>query len=180
MKKSTMKAALFQKLTKFSKADKKLRVILNASTEAVQCFCTSREQPCQEPICEGTYCLVGFKNDVDLVQTCATEAAKILNKCARKLNEWQEVCSCQEDHCNTFSFMRERLKAFDNDPQARKQVEGADTSNIVDSRAISRSTASRKRNVRKHHMIILLVVIPLGVGALAVFLIFINYHCKMC
>lgn len=31
--------------------------------DAVQCFCTSRDQPCPDPICEGSWCLVGFKND---------------------------------------------------------------------------------------------------------------------
>lgn len=111
---------------------------------------------------------------VDLVQACATDAARSLDKCARKLNEWEEVCSCQEDFCNTFSYMRDRLKRYDNDPEAKKDVEGFDTSNIID------VSKSNKRPPKNQHLILLLVVIPLGVGALAVCLIFVNYHCKMC
>lgn len=35
------------------------------------------------------------------------------------------------------------------------------------------------RNYKSNQLIILLVVVPLGVGAAAVCLVFLNYHCKM-
>lgn len=186
------------------------------TVEAVQCFCTSRDQPCQTPICEGSWCLVGFKHEgncsfqkyssrfqnffsfgiclpwhfshfqfpkkftrflshVDLVQTCGTDVARSLSKCARKLNEWDEVCSCQEDFCNTFAYLRENIKNFDNNPQAKKDMQGFDTSRIVDEK-VSKSNKPNKNQ----HLVLLLVIIPLGVGALTVCLIFLNYHCKMC
>jgi len=149
--------------------------VLSKGIDAVQCFCTNKDKACPEPICEGNWCLVGFKSDVELVQVCATEGARNLEKCARKLNEWEEVCSCQDDFCNTFSTMRDRLKYYDNDPQAKnRDFEGFDTNNIID---VSKSNQRPQKN---QHLILLLVVIPLGVGALAVCLIFVNYHCKMC
>lgn len=114
---------------------------------------------------------------VDLVQTCGTDVARSLAKCARKLNDWSEVCSCQDDFCNTFAHMRANLKLFDNNPQAKQDMQGFDTSRIVDERA---SLKENKAQNKSQHLVLLLVIIPLGVGALTVCLIFLNYHCKMC
>jgi len=144
---------------------------------AIQCFCTSKD--CKDPLCESHWCLVGFKSDVELVQTCATETAKALLNCARKLNEWEEVCSCTEDYCNTFSFMRERLRKYDDvrtgNPEIPNELEGLDTSNLEDKDA----RRGKKNSVNKQ-LVVLLVVVPLGIGAVTVCLVFLNYHCKMC
>lgn len=120
-----------------------------------------------------------FYFQVELVQTCATEQAKHLSRCARKLNEWEEVCSCTEDYCNTFSHMRETLKKYDevrsSHPNAPNEFDGLDTSNLEDKDA----RRGKKGSVNKH-LIVLLVVVPLGIGAVTVCLVFLNYHCKMC
>lgn len=50
---------------------------------------------------------------VNLVQLCGNETIQSLNKCARHLNEWDEVYSCHEDFCNTFSSLRICFKQDD-------------------------------------------------------------------
>jgi len=147
---------------------------------------------------------------VDLVQTCASEAGRFLaGNCARNLHGWQEVCTCQGQHCNTFSYLRRRMKEYDDDPAVREQVTlavqvaaaldpagveavtGPDGQplaaqalqpDLVDRDAMTRGKGQPAGwfGGRRPNMIMLLVVVPLAVGALAVFLIFINYHCKMC
>lgn len=172
---------------------------VSEAANTVQCFCTARD--CKGPLCDGSWCLVGFKDDgkyqdlctkpqeanvplftnaVDLIQSCATDSARPLVKCARKLNEWEEVCSCGTDFCNTFTYMRETLKKYDEfrlaHPNVPSEFDGFDTSNLEDKDA---RQGEQKTSPNKH-LILLLVVVPLGIGAVTVCLVFLNYHCKMC
>lgn len=45
---------------------------------------------------------------------------------------------------------------------------------------IDHSTSDEQPRYQSNNLIVLLVIIPLTVGGLAVCLIFVNYHCKMC
>ncbi|VBB26597.1 unnamed protein product [Acanthocheilonema viteae] len=94
-----------------------------------------------------------------------------LAKCQHNWNGWQEVCACEEDFCNTFAYLRGSIEEENNDNLADSQPP-----NLIEEQASVGSVGKR----RGSNLIILLVIIPLSVGALAVCLIFINYHCKMC
>ncbi|MCP9266120.1 hypothetical protein DINM_021596 [Dirofilaria immitis] len=119
---------------------------------------------------------------------------KDLVKCQHNWNGWQEVrgcfrsiewvilhwcdlevevdvCACEEDFCNTFAYLRGSIEEESTDNAADSQPPN------LNEEESSIASLGRRRG---SSLVILLVIIPLSVGALAVCLIFINYHCKMC
>lgn len=76
--------------------------------------------------------------------------------------------------------MRESLKRYDDfrlaHPDVPSEFINFDTSNLEDKDA---RRGEEKISPNKH-LILLLVVVPLGIGAVTVCLVFLNYHCKMC
>ncbi|VIO86502.1 Uncharacterized protein BM_BM2080 [Brugia malayi] len=104
-------------------------------------------------------------------QLCSNAGdARDLAKCQHNWNGWQEVCACEEDFCNTFAYLHGSIE------ESTDNVADSQPLNLVEKES---SIGSVGRH-RGSNLIILLVIIPLSVGALAVCLIFINYHCKMC
>uniref|UniRef100_A0A914XN01 Uncharacterized protein n=1 Tax=Plectus sambesii TaxID=2011161 RepID=A0A914XN01_9BILA len=151
------------------------------AVESVKCFCDKRN--CEDSlICSGKWCLVGFKTDVRLDQLCATDEAEALQNCALEWNGWSEVCACQEDFCNTFAFLRGNIERHQMDvkhgPGTLDNGNGAFGPTVFD---VDQSGGADERpRYQSNNLIVLLVIIPLTVGGLAVCLIFVNYHCKMC
>ncbi|CAG9535056.1 unnamed protein product [Cercopithifilaria johnstoni] len=148
--------------------------LIQLAQSTVRCFCD--KQNCEDSlICTGELCLIGFRSDdsqTHMEQLCSnTGDAKVLAKCQHNWNEWQEVCACEEDFCNTFAYLRGSIEEENSDNLADSQ-----RSNLIEEQSSINSLGRR----RSSNLIILLVIIPLSVGALAVWLIFINYHCKMC
>ncbi|VDP01286.1 unnamed protein product [Soboliphyme baturini] len=107
--------------------------------------------------------------------------ARAVEKCAKNLSAWEEICSCKGDYCNTMHFMKEALKKMHEPKGTDVQVAGGGVTNIdVSDFEDMDAVRGSKKGSKGKQLILLLVVIPLGVGGLAVCLIFINYHCKMC
>ncbi|MFH4976360.1 hypothetical protein AB6A40_003069 [Gnathostoma spinigerum] len=135
--------------------------------ESVKCFCDRRN--CGDArICNGEVCLIGIRNDGDqarLDQLCATEEIGMYETCQHVWRGWQEVCACDEDLCNTFAFFRRSSEQ---------------QSLVFDSQQKPTLNEENVHRYRSNSLVILLVIIPLSVGGLAVCLIFLNYHCKMC
>ncbi|VDM95601.1 unnamed protein product, partial [Thelazia callipaeda] len=152
----------------------------------VTCFCDKRN--CEDSlICSNEKCLIGFRNEdsqTHLEQLCSSASeARDLLKCQHNWNGWQEICACEEDFCNTFAYLRgsieEESLSNDLDDDLRRPL----VNEKEKFKRINLQEQSSEDSVRKYHgsnLIVLLVIIPLLVGALAVCLIFINYHCKMC
>uniref|UniRef100_A0A915JNJ2 Uncharacterized protein n=1 Tax=Romanomermis culicivorax TaxID=13658 RepID=A0A915JNJ2_ROMCU len=46
-------------------------------------------------------------DNVDLIQECANSSIDRITGCTANFQDWQEVCSCRVDFCNTFAFLRE-------------------------------------------------------------------------
>ncbi|KAL3981982.1 hypothetical protein ACH3XW_45295 [Acanthocheilonema viteae] len=148
--------------------------LIQLAQSTVRCFCD--KQNCEDSlICTGELCLIGFRNDdsqAHMEQLCSNaDDTGDLAKCQHNWNGWQEVCACEEDFCNTFAYLRGSIEEENNDNLADSQPP-----NLIEEQASVGSVGKR----RGSNLIILLVIIPLSVGALAVCLIFINYHCKMC
>ncbi|VDN92394.1 unnamed protein product [Brugia pahangi] len=173
----------------------------------VRCFCD--KQNCEDSlICTGELCLIGFRSEdsqAHMEQLCSNAGdARDLAKCQHNWNGWQEVCACEEDFCNTFAYLRGSIEeSTDNvaDSQPLNLVENVSVDDFSQftthlTEFINLSTFCQQNKMIMHfqkessigsvgrhrgsNLIILLVIIPLSVGALAVCLIFINYHCKMC
>ncbi|VDK83238.1 unnamed protein product [Litomosoides sigmodontis] len=149
--------------------------LIQLAESTVRCFCD--KQNCEDSlICAGELCLIGFRKDdnqAHMEQLCSSSAgdAGDLVKCKHNWNGWQEVCSCEEDFCNTFAYLRGSIEEQNNNNLADSR-----SSSFVEKQSPISSVGKRPGS----NLIVLLVIIPLSVGALAVCLIFINYHCKMC
>jgi hypothetical protein len=139
---------------------------------------------------------------VRLDQLCATDDGAELEKCAIGWNGWSEVCSCSDDFCNTFAYLRGSIEQHQQQNPNNRQltntfVDGLYSSNsdgndhhqrtqriqdggsIFDDGASANGNDMRPPRYQSNNLIVLLVIIPLSVGGLAVCLIFVNYHCKL-
>ncbi|OZC09246.1 hypothetical protein X798_03790 [Onchocerca flexuosa] len=137
--------------------------LIQLAQSTVKCFCD--KQNCEDSlICTGELCLIGFRSEVDsqahMEQLCSNAGdARDLAKCQHNWNGWQEVCACDEDFCNTFAYLRGSIEEENTDNVADSQL-----SNLNEEES---SVISVGRH-RGSNLIILLVIIPLSVGALAI------------
>ncbi|CAJ0959153.1 unnamed protein product, partial [Mesorhabditis belari] len=154
--------------------------LFNVADGAVKCFC-DRSSCSNELICSGDYCVIGLKKEGEehkLIQMCADGSSGKENRCDRLVDNWQELCHCSEDFCNTFAHLRSQL---DEIPNSRDQAVFSYSDPMHPVHSVQAQTQGEEvaRNQRSS-LIVLLVIIPLSVGGMAVCLIFLNYHCKMC
>ncbi|CAI2351554.1 unnamed protein product [Caenorhabditis sp. 36 PRJEB53466] len=154
-----------------------------ADSNQVKCFC-DRESCDDNLLCQGDFCFIGLHRSDGgevprLRQHCGTaDELPFLNahiSCDERQDNWQEVCRCSEDFCNTFAFLRSSIDSRP-DPKDSVQFVKQDVHYQQDQ---SRPTEHVYRQ-QNSSLIVLLVIIPLSVGGFAVCLIFLNYHCKMC
>uniref|UniRef100_A0AC34Q7S1 Uncharacterized protein n=1 Tax=Panagrolaimus sp. JU765 TaxID=591449 RepID=A0AC34Q7S1_9BILA len=139
----------------------------------IKCFCDKLTCP-SSLVCSGEFCLIGIKTDDNpgrLDQMCGWEDDERPPKnCAENWGKWTEVCACTEHLCNTFAFLRSNIdkknQEYLEETQGRMKVEGEINGNSLGPWYNS-------------NQIILLLIIPLGVGGFVVCLIFLNFHCKM-
>ncbi|CAD6191296.1 unnamed protein product [Caenorhabditis auriculariae] len=153
------------------------------ATRTVKCFC-DRESCDDNLLCQGEFCFIGLyrSDDVDvprLRQHCGSaDDLSFLGaheNCIERVDQWQEVCKCADDFCNTFAFLR---SSIDTRPDSRDVVQFTKQDGPyppVQDRPEWSGTRQQSSS-----LIVLLVIIPLSVGGFAVCLIFLNYHCKMC
>lgn len=150
-----------------------------------------------------------FSVQVRLDQLCSTDDGAQLEKCAVNWNGWSEVCACSDDFCNTFAYLRgsiEQHQQYKQPPnsfsdglygssssggneqhtdQRRQRVhqqlsgDGGSRAPLINDIDDGRADIEMPK-YQSNSLIVLLVIIPLTVGGLAVCLIFVNYHCKMC
>uniref|UniRef100_A0AC34GSY4 Uncharacterized protein n=1 Tax=Panagrolaimus sp. ES5 TaxID=591445 RepID=A0AC34GSY4_9BILA len=90
--------------------------------------------------------------------------------CAEGWNKWTEVCACTENLCNTFAFLRANMDRQNDEL-------------LTDDRGRNQKFEGGVRNTKSwyhsNNQVVLLIMIPLGVGGFLVCLIFLNFHCKM-
>ncbi|KAI1715570.1 hypothetical protein DdX_07890 [Ditylenchus destructor] len=116
-----------------------------------------------------------------LDQICGWDDAERPVDCAQSWSKWSEVCACEDDLCNTFAFLRNSI-----DSRTLLNRDDQDNGGIYlpidndDRYSDTYNTRGNRRDwLQSNNLIILLVIVPLAVGALAVCLVFLNYHCKM-
>ncbi|PIO62944.1 hypothetical protein TELCIR_15476, partial [Teladorsagia circumcincta] len=84
----------------------------------VKCFC-DRDSCDDNLLCQGDYCFIGLRREdggetPKLRQHCAS-ASEIPYltgghaRCEERIDNWQEVCKCEEDFCNTFAYLRSSI-----------------------------------------------------------------------
>jgi len=150
-----------------------------SSAEAVQCYCTYKE--CGSAFCESEWCLVGFKkHDIGrgtIYQNCASDDfAKTMHKCRQDIDQWDEVCKCNKNRCNTYHFFRESLDLSNGEgPMGMTIPTIQDDQSSWDPDPYGYGS----KGFANSQLVILLICVPLGVGVVAVVFVFINYHCKL-
>ncbi|KAE9415903.1 hypothetical protein Angca_000404, partial [Angiostrongylus cantonensis] len=150
----------------------------------VKCFC-DRDSCDDNLLCQGDFCFIGLRREdgsdtPKLRQHCGStgdvpyfDGGQI--RCEERVDNWQELCKCEEDFCNTFAYLRSSIDS----QQDRRDVIQFTKQDAPYSPAREKPEAPVSRN-QSSSLIVLLVIIPLSVGGFAVCLIFLNYHCKMC
>ncbi|KAL6740296.1 hypothetical protein Aduo_013664 [Ancylostoma duodenale] len=153
-------------------------------TGQVKCFC-DRDSCDDNLLCQGDFCFIGLRREDSgdtpkLRQHCGS-AGEIpyLNgghaRCEERIDNWQEICKCEEDFCNTFAYLRSSIDSR----QDRHDIVQFTKQDVPYPPVHARPEVPTTRN-QSSSLIVLLVIIPLSVGGFAVCLIFLNYHCKMC
>uniref|UniRef100_A0A1I7XA01 Activin_recp domain-containing protein n=1 Tax=Heterorhabditis bacteriophora TaxID=37862 RepID=A0A1I7XA01_HETBA len=99
----------------------------NKDCDQVTCFC-DRESCDDKMLCQGDFCVIGVRRDDNgdtpkLRQHCGTldeipYLSGAHSRCEERIDNWQEVCKCEEDLCNTFVYLR---SSFDS-KQDRKDL----------------------------------------------------------
>ncbi|VDO37952.1 unnamed protein product [Haemonchus placei] len=84
----------------------------------VKCFC-DRDSCDDNLLCQGDYCFIGLRREdggdtPKLRQHCgsAGEIPYLSGgnaHCEERIDNWQEVCKCEEDFCNTFAYLRSSI-----------------------------------------------------------------------
>ncbi|PAV63921.1 hypothetical protein WR25_03291 [Diploscapter pachys] len=85
---------------------------------SIKCFCD--RESCHDNLwCTGELCYIGLQRDQNgeaprLRQFCDTGDAVLQMRgthpmCEQRLEQWQEICRCTEDFCNTFAYLRSSI-----------------------------------------------------------------------
>jgi len=171
-----------------------------------RCYCTD-DHCVPYGVCESKWCLVGIRKDTNsVIRTCGTEqSAKVAGTCRRNFGRWSDLCACEGNFCNTFAFLREQMrkqryldvKTQPDDPvprfvQTPKSILKTDAGEAlvhfqrVDfpsddyEEEANRDMKNAPLSTRNSMLTLLLVVVPLTVGAATVLVVAVNYYCHLC
>lgn len=164
--------------------------------QAIRCYCTD-EHCVPYGVCESNVCLVGLlRANNAVIRTCGNQPLG----CQRNVDRWSYLCSCNDNFCNTFLF----LKASTNidgprsrSPPSSSLDSGGINNPVGEHRVFERVDSSPGDFATFDHasgddedgpapiknsslLTLLLVIVPLTVGASAVLVIAINYYCHLC
>ncbi|VDN01982.1 unnamed protein product [Thelazia callipaeda] len=156
---------------------------------AVKCYCTD-DHCVPYGVCESTICLVGIlKSSNSVIRTCGSE----MTGCRRNVGRWLDLCACDKPLCNTFSYLRSNSKREDEISDGDSLIFSlADNTfdcfglkNIIREYYSVDSNPSHPEpdaplSTRTSFLTILLVGVPLAVGAATVIVVAFNYYCHLC
>uniref|UniRef100_A0A5S6QX42 GDNF/GAS1 domain-containing protein n=1 Tax=Trichuris muris TaxID=70415 RepID=A0A5S6QX42_TRIMR len=149
----------------------------SAVSAHLQCFC--KQQECDRSKCRISWSLLTEKI-TGKAESCSQDMPRLLSGCLVNTSLWDEVCECSSKDCeHMLYYMRRFLDKYEVvcEREASKRYDPVFTSHW-DHPSYDDLEVDTGPKANKH--LILLVVIPLSVGALAVVMICLNYHCKMC
>uniref|UniRef100_A0A7E4V398 Activin_recp domain-containing protein n=1 Tax=Panagrellus redivivus TaxID=6233 RepID=A0A7E4V398_PANRE len=96
-------------------------VIATHTASSIRCFCTD-DHCVPYGVCEGSVCLVGvIKATNAIIRTCGDEPVG----CQRELGKWSDLCACDQQLCNTFSYLRSNTRRETGNPGALHGVDHA-------------------------------------------------------
>lgn len=159
----------------------------------IKCYCT--DETCSPyGACEASLCLVGItKNTNSVIRTCANDVRMPLG-CRQQVDgKWSDLCACDQHFCNTFSYLRtqSRRDAGPNDGYHDIQQKVSKDITSDDALIFQRvdtpdydfpglPNPNAPLSTKTSLLTLLLVVVPLSVGAAAVIVVAFNYYCHLC
>ncbi|VDK82536.1 unnamed protein product [Onchocerca ochengi] len=150
-----------------------LLAISTTVVSAVKCYCTD-DHCVPYGVCESTICLVGIlKSSNSVIRTCGTD----MIGCRRNVGRWLDLCACDKPLCNTFSYLRSNAKREEEVPSGDSLI--FNRIHSVDSNP-SHPEPDAPLSTRTSLLTILLVGVPLAVGAATVVVVAFNYYCHLC
>jgi len=150
-------------------------------TGSIRCYCTD-EHCVPHGICESAFCLVGLlRSNNKVVRTCGNDRVG----CQSNVDKWSELCSCEESFCNTFSYLRASISEKKAEKSMRNEYGDEDQrvfQRVEGSQDISGYTTNDEDRITKKSTLLtlLLVIVPLSVGAATVMVVAFNYYCHLC
>lgn len=164
--------------------------ILN-NVEAIRCYCTD-EHCVPYGVCESNVCLVGLlRANNAVIRTCGSQSLG----CQRNVDRWSHLCSCDENFCNTFLFLKantnidgprnrlslENPSSKHSDSSDQRIFERVDQPSSGEFATFDHQLDNEPMPIKNSNLLtLLLVIVPLSVGAAAVVVVAINYYCHLC
>ncbi|KHJ46191.1 hypothetical protein D918_03855 [Trichuris suis] len=112
-------------------------------------------------------------------ESCPQDIPRLFSGCLVNNSLWEEICECSNKDCeHMLYYMRRFLDKYE--VMCEREVLKRYDHVVTNHWDRSYDDLDIETGPRTNKHLILLVVIPLSVGALAVVMIFLNYHCKMC
>jgi hypothetical protein len=155
--------------------------------ESIRCYCTDAH--CNPyGVCESNVCLVGLlKANNAVIRTCGDEPIG----CQRELGRWADLCACDQPFCNTFSYLRSntrRERGNNGDFGAAPPLSHADDMHEeaplifqrVDTPLGEFSSGYDRPPAQTNTNTLVFVLVPLSVGCVIVFIVWINYYRNLC
>jgi len=149
--------------------------------EAIRCYCTD-EHCVPNGICEANVCLVGLlKVNSAVIRSCGNEPLG----CQRNVDKWSDLCACDHSFCNSFAYLRantykERIRSNrdggDDIFFQRVDPPLGDFSGYESPITHDDDSAPSQSSL----LTLLLVIVPLSVGAATVLVVAFNYYCHLC
>uniref|UniRef100_A0AC35U4Q9 Activin_recp domain-containing protein n=1 Tax=Rhabditophanes sp. KR3021 TaxID=114890 RepID=A0AC35U4Q9_9BILA len=155
--------------------------------EAIRCYCT--DDNCHPyGACEASICLVGLvKNSNTVIRTCADTDTMPLG-CKKNVDgKWLDLCACDNNFCNSFSHLRSETKKEENNYHSAGSIIPGNDDSIAFNRVDTPDydfpglpNPNAPLSTRTSLLTIVLVVVPLSVGAAAIIVVAFNYYCHLC
>uniref|UniRef100_A0A0N5A0F7 Activin_recp domain-containing protein n=1 Tax=Parastrongyloides trichosuri TaxID=131310 RepID=A0A0N5A0F7_PARTI len=161
--------------------------------EGIKCYCT--DESCSPyGACEANLCLVGItKNTNSVIRTCANDVRMPLG-CRQQVDgKWTDLCACDQHFCNTFSYLRTQSRRDAGNSESFQDISSKVKQDIsTDDTLIFQRVdtpdydfpglpnPNAPLSTKTSLLTLLLVVVPLSVGAAAVIVVAFNYYCHLC
>ncbi|KAH7729628.1 Protein H01G02.3 b [Aphelenchoides avenae] len=180
-----------------------ITLLVLPSSDCLRCYCTD-DDCVPYGVCNVAspgVCLVGLVASTNaVIRTCGEEPVG----CQRGIGKWADLCGCSEPFCNTFSFLRQNTQRRDKARTSPSVDDAHGDDSLVFQRvdpplgdfshydqhpdgkspyaAIHRRVVSENApfSTQTSLLTLLLVIVPLSVGATAIIVVAFNYYCHLC
>ncbi|CAD6195434.1 unnamed protein product [Caenorhabditis auriculariae] len=166
--------------------------------DAIKCYCTD-DKCIPYGSCDGDVCMVGILRESNqVIRTCGTSQ---LGCHRNEEDKWTDLCACDQPFCNTFAYLRSHTRRRSSSYEWSAETSSSQRDRDVPAAPPPASLGEHDAPLVFHRMdrpddqtgpppapistktsllTLLLVVVPLTVGAATVLVVAFNYYCHLC